>query len=267
MPCPETRNVRVPEGWLRIEGVEPDQLPDSLLLDLWHGAAEGWEPVPSSSSATVLKGKLLGGTEAYFKRFHLRDSRDRFKHLIRPSRATRAAMKSRQMSGDGFKTPAVLGVFTLRRHGLVAGSALITTAVADATPLKELIQARDRQGRRALLAAFAEELARLHQAGWHHADLRAGNVLAYERGSAWDFHYLDNEGNRKGKSLPDQDAVHNLMQVNMEVGPANGERRIFWQRYRERRQLDKERADAICRDVRAWTLRRWTKHGLKKQLR
>jgi hypothetical protein len=223
----------------------------------------GLAPVPSSPSAILHRG--LG---CYFKRFAVRGWRDALKHMVRPSRARRALLGGARLEGAGFHAPRAVGLIEERVFGRVRASALATEEVTGAPDLRswlnrpELGVAGDPARKRGLLRAFAREVARLHAAGFHHADVRIGNVLCRPAGQGWTFTWLDNEGLQRWPLLPLRLRLHNLMQVNMErTGVTLADRMRFWHEYcagagwspsESRRTLD-----AVSR----WTRKRWAKRG------
>jgi hypothetical protein len=219
--------------------------------------------VPSSKVAEVHQRDGF-----YFKRYLIRDWRDVLKHAFRPSRARRALQRGEELTQLGIHTPRAVCLIEEKRGGFVRGSALVTETIDNAPNLRawlntpELGVEGNRKKRRALLAAFAREVARWHNAGLHHADMRIGNILCRPDAAGWIFHWLDNEGNRRYAALPEAERVHNLMQVNMErTGITMADRMFFWRVYAEACGLPAERERAIQFAVIDYTQRRWKERG------
>jgi hypothetical protein len=219
--------------------------------------------VPSSKFAQVHRHDGL-----YFKRYLIRDWRDVLKHAFRPSRARRALLRGEELAALGIGAPRAVCLVEETRLGLVRGSALVTESIDNAPNLRDWLNKPDlgvcgrKRERRVLLAAFAREVARWHNAGLHHADMRIGNILCRTSPSGWTFHWLDNEGNARYSTLPDSERVHNLMQVNMErTGVTLTDRMFFWDAYAEAANVDPMEGRAIQRAVIDYTQRRWKERG------
>lgn len=229
----------------------------------WAGRLDGLSEVLSSRFAVVHRGR-----ECYFKRYVVRGWRDFFKHLVRPSRARRALRGGGALERAGFHAPRPACLVEERVGGAVRASALVTEEVSHAPDLRAWLNrpvlgvATDLRRKRALLRAFAREVGRLHAAGFHHADMRIGNVLCRMKGSDWEFYWLDNEGIRRWRRLPRRLQIHNLMQVNMErAGVTLADRMRFWQEYKAAAGVSPMWSEDTLQAVIRWTRERWRERG------
>ncbi len=101
---------------------------------------------------------------------------------------------------------------------------LITSAIPNAVPLNEYWNslcrlAEDAQRRRAasaIINAVADLIATAHQAGFHHVDLHAGNLLVVDDDAARPPRvvFVDLHGVRIGRAVSDIAVVRNLAQLN-----------------------------------------------------
>lgn len=229
----------------------------------WRGDLGGLTPVQSSPYATVHR-----DADFFYKRFHLRGPRDRLKHLFRASRARRALLNGETMEAAGFHAPVAVALVE-QRGGLGVGeSGLVTRAIADAPSTRDWLNrpdlgvARDLRAKRDFLRAFGRTVGRFHAAGFHHGDLRIGNVLARRAGETWTWYWLDNERNEKFAALPRALRVHNLMQVNMErAGVMRSDRLRFWRAYVEASRLPEPEQRLVRQEVIAYTRARWIERG------
>jgi hypothetical protein len=229
----------------------------------WEGRLAGLQPVPASKTAIVHRRGSL-----YFKRYLIRNRGDVLKHLFFASRARRALLRGEELAAAGIHVPRPACLIEERRWGTVTGSALVTEAIDDAPNLRDWLNKPDlgvagRHGaKRELLAAFAREVARWHNAGFHHADMRIGNILCRREAGGWTFHWLDNEGNSRHRVIPAQERVHNLMQVNMErTGVSLTDRMYFWKAYAAAAGIPAKEERTLQRAVMAYTQRRWKERG------
>ena len=229
----------------------------------WAGRLDGLSVVPSSRFAVVHRGR-----GCYLKRFVVRGWGDALKHVVRPSRARRALLGGGALERAGFHAPRPVCLIEERVAGVIRGSALVTEEVVDAPDLRSWLNrpdlgvATDFRRRRGLLRAFAREVGHLHAAGFHHADMRIGNILCRRRGPEWEFCWLDNEGLDHWRCLPRRLQAHNLMQVNMErTGVTRADRMRFWGEYQKAAGIDPGWSEDTLRSVIQWTQKRWRERG------
>ncbi|MCY2965755.1 MAG: hypothetical protein NT069_19355, partial [Planctomycetota bacterium] len=103
-------------------------------------------------------------------------------HLFRTTRAEHERDVANELNQRGVTTFRPIAVGTIRRHGSVCESLLLSHAVRDAVPLDDLpklvpaIIHRPTR-RHELIRACGTFLGRLHSLGGDHRDLHAGNLL------------------------------------------------------------------------------------------
>ena len=238
--------------------------------DCWVMKLPGFEPVTCSPYSKVRRGALSSETGAvYLKKFLLRGWRDAFKGMFRTSRAGRAWRGDLLMEKSGFSAPHVRCL--IRPAGFFRSeSMLITDEVSNAVSVKKRLMdpqyglAAGTSRRFAFLRAVAEAAARLHAAGICHGDLRTNNILSRETGEGWEFIWLDNERNRKYRTLPRRKRNHNLMQFNTDREPSLADRVCFWRAYARAAGLTGDDRIGTARWIRNRTRERWIRHGIMK---
>jgi tRNA A-37 threonylcarbamoyl transferase component Bud32 len=147
------------------------------LAELIAPPAGKWQVVKHNPSRTVYFGRW-GGRDVYLKHFHVRSPIRRLLKRLRGSDLWHEVNAWRCLAGSGVATPEVLAAG--RRGNL---EWLATAAVA---PAERADEWHERQlslgpaGKRAIrqaIAALAEMIAQMHQAGVVHDDLHCGNIL------------------------------------------------------------------------------------------
>lgn len=231
--------------------VELRTVAQRLVVD---GTVDGWQPLSSSAQARVARGTWQG-QDVVLKVFLPRGPLELAKSLFRGSRGVRAARRGRELEADGFHTPAMLA------HGWDGTREILLMQAVSGESLLRLCSRRlgDPQlplnQRRKLLRDFGNFVARLHEGGWVHGDLRLGNTL-------WDadrqsFVLLDNESNQKSSDADSQRA--NLVQLNM-IAPqylSRSDRLRVLAGYAAERRLSARQRKALARQVAVDTLQRW----------
>ncbi len=231
----------------------------------WQGRLSALTAVRSSPEAEVHRGVVDDAGQGYFfKRFLMRSSADRWKHLVRGSRGMRAWRGGDLAARHGLHVPRAVCVVEERVHGMVRGSGLVTEAVADAVGLDTLLAIGapvSTSARRALIAALGRDVARWHAAGLVHGDMRHGNVLCVGEPSQARFYWLDNERTRRCARRHEQ--ARNLVQLNM-LHPralSRTDRMRFWKAYTAARGLATDDASRLLRHILSWSRRRWRERG------
>ncbi len=246
---------------LRVRTVGRDESLVGTACAYWADNLTGLTRVNSSPEAIVAMGSISGRSGGfYFKRYLMRDKYDFLKHVFRRSRAGRELYGCELVSSFGIKTPKPVCLIEERRLGIVTGSALITEAVVEVQSLTEYMSKRSLAApeRGMFLKGLGEEVAKWHNAGLCHGDMRSGNILCRRRESGFQFYWLDNERSRKTNSRHER--VRNLVQLNMtRDGVKLTDRMHFWRAYAGAVKCygdDKDKKD-ILRQVATWTRKRW----------
>ncbi|GAB1258481.1 hypothetical protein NBRC116494_29830 [Aurantivibrio plasticivorans] len=184
---------------------------------LMSGDVIGWQRVVSSEQARVFYSSSLNVYCKIFINFKIRDT---LRAMVFPyfSRSNQFIRHNRRLVDSQFSAPRVVASGTVNRHGWVATEGLpgIGLGYLLATYL------RGREIPRSLLrwkwqlmSALGREVARLHNAGIYHGDLRPNNILVDLKPVA-NFGFIDNERNKDGfQVLSNRLQIKNLVQLNM----------------------------------------------------
>lgn len=160
----------------------------------------------------ALRRYLRGGVPAFLSRRHylwLGEERTRSFHELRLLHALRRR---------GLPVPAP--VAALYRRGLLTYSAqLITERIAGARPLSELLAAGAMDD--AKWAAIGRCLRRFHDAGVHHADLNAQNILLDPQGTVWLLDF--DRGREREPGAWRERALQRLERSLAKIGQAAGD--------------------------------------------
>lgn len=182
-----------------------------------------WQDAPTSSPATnlpnpaqflrydasILKqdAATTVGTDGTItvKKFHRRNLLDPIKSLFRRSKAERACHTGSMLASVFIPTPEVLGATQQRCCGLQTASYLITRHMPNTVTLP------DWTGDLAVVAPrLGEILARLHNAGFTHRDLKPTNIIVDPFGN---ISLVDLDGVRFRGTVPDPVTAKNLARL------------------------------------------------------
>jgi len=232
----------------------------AIALSVAGGRApEGWQMFASSSYTRVASGTWRG-RQVYLKVFLPRSTFEGLKNMGRESRGARFADRSIRMTGEEFPAPPVLA------YGRASSRLeFVLTEVVPYPVLEDFLTIGNGScslpltSRRILLRAFGAEVARLHQAGWIHGDLRLGNVLCNLSNGIKqpEFWYLDNESNRRSFNVRKQ--RRNLVQLCMTpryIQSRTDQLRIL-EAYAESMNLDRNQYRKMVRRVELRRNYRW----------
>lgn len=193
-------------------------LNEALTLLLEEGRAPGWKRARSSRAALVAQ--TTSPPHFFAKIFFPRRWHEGVKTLFRGDRAYRTDWRTHALRAAGFAAPAV--VLRGRVQGLpyVITPALPGISLADYLDRPRVVAltaAGQIRQRRRVLNALGAEIARLHQAGFFHTELRTSNIHVHLQPDGTPrFFFLDNEGTRRFMQLPWRRRVKNLAQLNMD---------------------------------------------------
>jgi len=184
---------------------------------------------PSRSSAVSAQDGFV------LKRYNFRKWRNLFKDLFRGSKARRCFFRAMHLELAGIPTARPLAFAEQKCCGIPTRSYLLMEEIPQATSLFEW------QGdRRRMIQSLARLVARLHDAGFIHRDLKEGNILFDGHGEP---HFVDLDGVRYVRKVKDDWARSDLARL---AHAATGQRRLtrsnftrFLQTYsRKRRRGD-----------------------------
>jgi tRNA A-37 threonylcarbamoyl transferase component Bud32 len=174
--------------------------------------------------------------------------RHRFRDVFRRSRAERAFHSALAMEVAGLPVARALAVAALRRRRWPVRAYLLSREIQDARTLAQLAR-QAVPWPRSLVEALADLMARLHEAGFIHGDLKATNVLLTSAGQPW---LIDFDGVRQYDRVPQSRAVADLARLFSGIPEAGGQEAPmtaarFLKRYCAGRGLDDWRE--WCRQV------------------
>lgn len=121
----------------------------------------------------------LEGLGPILLKFHrARGLRERLLSLVRRGRARAEWEAARYLHALGAPVPEPLAVGEQRALGFLADSFFAARFIEDLEPVRDLLPRQAPGARAALLARLARLIRGLHDRGFDHRDLHAGNVLA-----------------------------------------------------------------------------------------
>lgn len=195
-----------------------DDFPDDLLID---PEKAGWELIKQNAERDVWRGRL-GGLDCHLKRY-----RDRLRHRLlrwrRGSPAEREWRAGMYAQRHGVAVVEPIAFCDAVRVGPRRGPALLTRTCEPVTPLfkfwsllaSDAASGRKRADRHRLIDQVAALVARMHQAGFQHLDLHAGNLLIHTEGPrTYQPLLVDVQSARLDRPVSDAAVVRNLAQLN-----------------------------------------------------
>ncbi|MBI3768754.1 MAG: glycosyltransferase family 2 protein [Deltaproteobacteria bacterium] len=191
---PERRPLRVGDvrGHVAI-GESPERWA-ALAAALHVGAAAELRLIQRARDRAVYRLDEVRGSGAYVKQY---DTRGRLSEatlgaLIGPA-STRCWDAADLLARCGVATPRVRAALEIVRGGRRVGECVITDAVQDRRPVRELLAAGvlTREQRASVLAELVALVVRLHEHGVFHLDLAPSNLF-WERGRGFSLVDLDN---------------------------------------------------------------------------
>jgi tRNA A-37 threonylcarbamoyl transferase component Bud32 len=229
--------LRIGSGRWLVRSPRPDaslrsvlERPDAFLLD----PAMYFK---HSRNVTVARLPRPGNRGWVLRRLNYGKLRHRLRDSFRPSRARRAFWIGLRLEEAGVAIARVLAVGETRRLRWPVCAYLLTEEIPGAITLAGLLEQKHPQMKRAL-RRLAEVLARLHDAGFSHRDLKATNVLFDDQLQA---HLIDLDGVRAMRFGAQRRAVADLTRLVRDVisSPAFSTRYVvlFLQTYCQRRGL------------------------------
>jgi len=127
----------------------------------------------------------------------------RLRDCFRPSRATRALIASTWLDQAGIRTPRGIAAAEVRFFRWPRAAYLITEEVPNARTLASLFTSK-----RKIPSGIPEMIARLHESGLSHRDLKWTNILFDQQFTPW---LIDLDGLRRMPRVPDDRAQGDLL--------------------------------------------------------
>jgi tRNA A-37 threonylcarbamoyl transferase component Bud32 len=184
--------------------------------------------------------------------FKLFDDRGPLKRLLRGSRARRAWRNLFRLEMAGVPTARALLFLEGPALSLAPRSLLVARFVDDAAPpAPGLPAARELE--------LARLLARLHDEGLSHRDLKAENFLVPR--DAGPIRLVDGDGVRRRRRVDPEVAARDLMRLNASfpdlAAPSTRRRLAFLAAYRRARRLEPPGLDLLARAIARRTAAKW----------
>ena len=222
-------------------------LPDTLLKDPDRFIQENQSQAAVKDSPVRSAIVFSGPSHSLFlKAYKARKPGDRLKHIFLPSKARREWEMVRRALAAGIPTAAALAMGERRTHGVLQEAFLVTEAISDSVPLIESI--RQRGGEDYVLRA-ARLLRSMHDAGLHHRDLHAGNILVVK--GEEDLYVIDLHSCRFTKRVSERRRLWGLAQFYYSVRGwlSREDRETFLRLYDEDGYMFKGRSPEILRRI------------------
>lgn len=216
------------------------------------GSSEVWRLDLPASSASA-DGSVHAPTVVAIKWF---DDRGAWRRTLRGSRARRAWRDAFRLRMAEVATPAAL-LFAEGGARRRPCSVLVSTFVEPALALDAAVAAHGPEAARPVLRAAAALIARLHDEGLSHRDLKAPNLLVSPDGTVV---LADSDGLRR-RALPLDRVARDLMRLNASFrdgGAAMMRARLaFLADYRAARRRERPPREALLRRIALLTGLKW----------
>jgi hypothetical protein len=229
------------------------------VLSWWKGETADLVSVYSSQHTVVHRNNLF-----YFKRYLNRSFFDLVKGIVRRSRARRALEIESRMQKAGFGTAQGVCLIEVRQSVLITRCGIVSTALPaqslwDYVQNKVLIDLPQPVVKRKLLITLAQEVSRLHKAGFYHGDLRLSNIFAAYQNKTFRFYFIDNERSKQAVKLRRRQWAHNLVRLSCDRdGITQTDRIRFWNQYAESMGFsNKEKKYVKKRIMKRWKQKGW----------
>lgn len=158
-------------------------------------------PLKTGQSSTVGKADGL-----VLKRYNLRKAANLLKDLFRASKARRGFRKAYHLELTGIPTARAIATANRRVFGFPTRSYLLMEEIPDATDLTRYFRAGG-QADTALVRQAAQLIARLHDEGFTHRDLKESNLVI---GGEGQLYLIDLDGMTFVQNVPDARAAADL---------------------------------------------------------
>lgn len=150
--------------------------------------------------------------DLFIKRYKIRGFKEELKYLVFPSKAQREWKMARLALHRGIPTPCPLAMAERRRWRVLRDALFISQAISPSAPLIEVLHEKgyeDRVFRAALL------IKQIHEAGFFHQDLHAGNILVSSTDE--ELYLIDLHRSRAMRRISERRQLWNLAQFYYSV--------------------------------------------------
>jgi tRNA A-37 threonylcarbamoyl transferase component Bud32 len=144
--------------------------------------------------------------------------RARLRDVFRRSRAHRAFRSALALEAAGLPIARALAVADRRRWRWPRHAYLVSMEIEHARTLAQIVRGPDAVSR-SLAGALAVLVARLHEKGFVHGDLKASNILIAPTGEPW---LIDFDGVRQFIRVPESRAIADLARLSTGILEAGG---------------------------------------------
>ena len=190
----------------------------------------------------------------YIKDLQVRNLRDHFKLLVRPSRALRILLNEEAFRRAGFAIPRTRFVAEVYTAGFPLRSVHASEAINDAISLADWLASHDEGPaptgveKRTLVGALASEVARMHKSGLYHGDMNLNNIFCRQEAEGFRFIWIDHERTRRLRVLPERLRIRNLAQLNREKRwLSRSDRLYFYRAYEKATNLQARESKALLK--------------------
>lgn len=165
----------------------------------------------NSRVVTVVRVPRLApdGLDLVLRRLNYGKFAHRLRDFLRPSRAVRAMQQGMALDAIGVRTPRAFAAAELRRCRWPIHAYLVTEQIPGAITLQRYLLNEGKLPRQ-LINELATLLARLHDSGFSHRDLKLTNVLLDDRLLPW---LIDLDGLRGPRRVSTQRAQADLLRL------------------------------------------------------
>jgi serine/threonine protein kinase len=150
--------------------------------------------------------------DLFLKRYKIQRFTDELKYLILPSKAQREWKMARLALHRGIPTPFPLAMAERRRWRVLRDALFITQAISPSVPLIEMLHEK---GYEDLIFRAALLIKQIHEAGFFHQDLHAGNILVNSNDE--ELYLIDLHRSRSMRRISGRRQLWNLAQFYYSV--------------------------------------------------